>query len=193
MSDLTCKFLGLKLRNPIILASGILGTSADLLERAARAGAGAVTSKSCGPRPRAGHPNPVAVDWGHGLINAIGLSNPGAKEEASLLAETREQLEPLGVPLIASIFAGTVAEFGDVARTIAAANPDLIEVTEDPIVSSDVIGNTHSVVFDAKATMRAQTRMLKTLSWYDNSQAQASRIIDLVKAYGKVGVEGGAA
>ena len=128
MPDLTCDFLNLTLRNPIVLASGILGTSADLLERAARAGAGAVTAKSCGPAPRAGHPNPVVADWGHGLINAIGLSNPGAEAEVALLTAARERLEPLGVPLIASIFAGTVAEFGDVARTIAGARPHLIEV-----------------------------------------------------------------
>ena len=125
---LTCDFLGLPLRNPIVLASGILGTSADVLERVARAGAGAVTAKSCGPAPRAGHPNPVAVDWGHGLLNAIGLTNPGAEEEARMLAEARTRLEPLDVALIASIFAGTVAEFGDVARIIAEAHPHLIEV-----------------------------------------------------------------
>ena len=126
--NLTCDLLGLTLRNPIVLASGILGTSTDVLERVARAGAGAVTAKSCGPTPRAGHPNPVAVEWGHGLLNAIGLSNPGAEEEARMLAEARARLEPLGVALIASIFAGTVAEFGDVARIIAAARPHLIEV-----------------------------------------------------------------
>lgn len=128
MPDLTCDFLNLRFRNPIVLASGILGTSAELLERVARAGAGAVTAKSCGPTPRAGHPNPVAVDWGHGLLNAVGLSNPGAAEEARMLADARARLEPLGVPLIASIFAGTTAEFGEGARTIAAARPHLIEV-----------------------------------------------------------------
>jgi len=128
MPDLTCDLLGMTVRNPIVLASGILGTSADLLERSARAGAGAVTAKSCGPAPRAGHPNPVAVDWDHGLLNAIGLSNPGAEEEAKMLAEARARLEPLGVALIASIFAGTVEEFGDVARIIAAARPHCIEV-----------------------------------------------------------------
>ncbi len=126
--DLTCDLLGLRLRNPIVLASGVLGTSAALLIRAARAGAGAVTSKSCGPGPRAGHANPVAVDWGHGVINAIGLSNPGAEEEAEMLLEARAGLEVLGVPLIASIFAGTVAEYGAVARIVAGAQPDLIEV-----------------------------------------------------------------
>ncbi len=127
-ADLTCCLLDLTLRNPIVLASGIIGTSATLLKRAAEAGAGAVTAKSCGPQPRAGHPNPIALDWGGGLINAVGLSNPGAEEEASLLAQARTMLDPLGVPLIASIFAGTVEEFAHVARTIAPARPHLIEV-----------------------------------------------------------------
>lgn len=125
---LSCTFLHLHLRSPLVLASGIIGTSPTLLARAAHAGAGMVTAKSCGPTPRAGHPNPVALDWGGGLINAIGLTNPGAEEEAVLLAEAKRLLEPLGVPLIASIFAGTVEEFGHVAAIVAQAQPDLIEV-----------------------------------------------------------------
>ncbi len=120
--------LGIQLRNPIVLASGILGTSASLLERAALAGAGAVTTKSCGPAPRSGHANPVVVDWGHGVINAIGLSNPGADEEVALLAEAKERLAPYRVPLFASIFGGTVQEYAEVAATIASAHPDLVEV-----------------------------------------------------------------
>jgi dihydroorotate dehydrogenase (NAD+) catalytic subunit len=126
--DLTCCVAGVRLRNPIVLASGVIGTSAALLARAAGAGAGAVTAKSCGPRPRAGHPNPVAVDWGHGLINAIGLSNPGAAEEVELLTEARRHLRPLGVPLFASVFGGTIEEYGRVAGIIAESGPDLIEV-----------------------------------------------------------------
>lgn len=126
--DLTCRLLDLQLRNPIVLASGIIGTSPTLLKRAAEAGAGAVTAKSCGPEPRAGHPNPIALDWDGGLINAVGLTNPGAEEEARLLTQTRALLEPLGVPLIASVFAGTVAGFVQVARTVAAARPHLIEL-----------------------------------------------------------------
>ena len=98
------------------------------MTRAAHSGAGMVTAKSCGPVPRAGHRNPVALDWGGGLINAIGLTNPGAQAEAVLLVETRRALQPLGVPLIASIFAGTVEAFGQVASVVASAEPDLIEV-----------------------------------------------------------------
>ena len=79
--------------------------------RAAHNGAGMIAAKSCGPEPRAGHPNPVALDFGGGLLNAIGLTNPGAASEADVLAETRQQLRPLGVPLVASIFASTIEEF----------------------------------------------------------------------------------
>lgn len=125
---LSCGFLGLTLRNPLVLASGILGTSPSLLERAAREGAGAVTTKSCGPEPRAGHPNPVALAWDGGVINAVGLTNPGAQEEVPLLRAAKQRLAALGAPLFASIFAPTTELFGEVARVIAAAEPDLIEV-----------------------------------------------------------------
>lgn len=127
-TDLSVNFLGRRFPTPLVLASGIWGTTTSLMVRAAQAGCGAVTAKSCGPVPRAGHVNPSCVDWGGGLINAIGLANPGAVEEVGLLRETKAALAPLGVPLIASIFAGTVAEFGEVAGIVAQAQPDFLEV-----------------------------------------------------------------
>jgi dihydroorotate dehydrogenase (NAD+) catalytic subunit len=157
-ADLTCEFLGLRLRNPIVLASGILGTSPALLERAARCGAGAVTAKSCGPAPREGHPNPVALDWGGGLINAIGLTNPGAEAEAGLLLQARESLDPLGVPLFASIFAGTVAEFGLVARQVAAAKPHLIEVNISCPNVADEFGAPFAATCDSAAAVTAAVK-----------------------------------
>ncbi len=68
------------------------------------------------------------VDWGSGLLNAIGLTNPGAEAEVELLRAAKKVLTPLGVSLFASIFGGTVEEFGQVASIIAGAEPDLIEV-----------------------------------------------------------------
>ena len=75
----------------------------------------------------------------------------------------------------------------------AGAHPGVIESTDDPIVSSDVIGNTHSLVFDSQATMRTGKRLLKTICWYDYNRAQASRLLDLVKAYRRVDLRGGEA
>ncbi|MEW6233284.1 MAG: dihydroorotate dehydrogenase [Chloroflexota bacterium] len=126
--DLSVTICGVLLKNPFVLASGILGTGAALLARVARAGAGAVTAKSYGPEPRAGHPNPTVLDWGGGLINAVGLPNPGVEVGVRELLETKERLRPLGVPLIASLFADTAKGYGEVARAIAQAGPDLLEI-----------------------------------------------------------------
>ena len=122
--DLTCSFLSLDLRNPLVLASGILGTSPELLERMALGGAGVVTSKSCGPQARAGHPNPIALDWAGGVINAVGLTNPGVDDEIPMLKAAKARLAELGVPLIASIFAPSVEAFGEMAAKISEAQPD---------------------------------------------------------------------
>jgi dihydroorotate dehydrogenase (NAD+) catalytic subunit len=98
------------------------------MERVARCGAGGITTKSCGPSPRSGHPNPTVLDWGAGLINAVGLANPGVEAEVDILRETAARLKPLGVPLIASIFGHTIDEFAQVAHQVSDAQPDLIEV-----------------------------------------------------------------
>ena len=128
MVDISCTLAGVKLKNPLILASGLLGTSPTLMERVARSGAGAITAKSCGPEPRAGHPNPIALEWRGGIINAVGLTNPGIMEEIRVLQETKERLSDMQIPLIASIFAPTVDEFGRMAALVSRAEPDLIEV-----------------------------------------------------------------
>ena len=127
-TTLTVDTLGLSFPNPLILASGILGTEPALMERVACAGAGGITTKSCGPLPRAGHPNPTVLDWGPGLINAVGLANPGVEAEVEILRETKARLAPLGVPLIASIFGHTIGEFARVAHRISDGQPALIEV-----------------------------------------------------------------
>jgi dihydroorotate dehydrogenase (NAD+) catalytic subunit len=111
-----------------VLASGILGLSEDLLIRVGEAGAGAVVTKSCGLKPRAGYPNPVVAEWGAGLINAVGLSNPGVDATAEEIKEAKRVLKPKGVAVIASIFAESIWDFGVVAEKISTAKPDLIEV-----------------------------------------------------------------
>ena len=126
--QLEVQLCGVRLPNPLVLASGILGTEAELMARVARAGAGGITAKSCGPLPRAGHPNPTVLAWEHGLINAVGLANPGVEAEVEELARARALLRPLGAALIASIFADTVENFARVAARVAGAGPDLVEV-----------------------------------------------------------------
>ncbi len=127
-TDLSVELCGIRLRTPFVLAAGVLGTTAALLERVARRGAGAVTAKSCSVRPRRGHPNPTVLPWEGGLINAVGLANPGAAAMVGILADARRRLAPLGVPLIASVFAEEAGGFGEVVRILEEAEPDLYEV-----------------------------------------------------------------
>ena len=58
----------------------------------------------------------------------------------------------------------------------------LVDVVEDPIVSSDVIGNPHSLLFDSKGTIKAGSHTLKTLGWYE-SLGHAARLLDVVRLY----------
>ena len=56
----------------------------------------------------------------------------------------------------------------------------ILEYTEDPIVSVDVIHNPHSSIFDALSTM-VSGKMVKVLSWYDNEWGYSVRVVDLAE------------
>ncbi len=115
----------LKFKNPLVLASGILGNAASLLIRAERHGAGAVTSKSITKEPRKGFENPVVVELNYGLINAIGLSNPGIDEFEK---EIKIAKQFLSVPLIVSVAGKSIEEYVYVAKRAVDAGADAIEL-----------------------------------------------------------------
>jgi len=109
---LKTKFLGLKLKNPLILASGVLGLNKNNLLRVQRAGAGALTIKSVSLEPRAGHPNPITAVYECGMLNAVGYSNPGVKHAVEEFAD----LSKLRVPVIASCTAGSARQFAQLVK-----------------------------------------------------------------------------
>ncbi len=122
--DLTVELAGLRLRNPVMLAAGILGLTAGTLKRAYDAGAGAVVTKSIGPEPRAGFSTPILVELDCGLLNAVGLSNPGAEQ----FTREIEALKAEGVPVIASVFGFEPGEYARVASRLAEAGAIAIEL-----------------------------------------------------------------
>lgn len=75
----------------------------------------------------------------------------------------------------------TIAEINRAFKE-AAEGPlkGIVQYTEDPIVSIDIVGNTHSCVFDAQMTS-VIGKMVKIIGWYDNEIGYSSRIIDLIK------------
>lgn len=125
MPDLSVSLCGLSLKNPLILASGIMGVSASSMVSVERHGAGAVTCKSIGPVERLGHKNPTVYAWDHGLTNAVGLPNPGVDAAVPILKEARETLS---VPLIVSMFADTADHFSRVAEKLLAIKPHALEL-----------------------------------------------------------------
>lgn len=118
-------FAGLKLQNPTVLASGILGYSAESLASIVEGGAGAVITKSIGVKPRVGYANPTVVQTKCGLINALGLPNPGINAYAQ---EIRHAKTALQVPLIVSIYGYTPEEYAATARKAAEAGADAVEL-----------------------------------------------------------------
>jgi dihydroorotate dehydrogenase (NAD+) catalytic subunit len=122
---LSTNLAGLKLANPTALASGILGYSGDLLARVAEAGAGAVVTKSIGVEPRAGYPNPTVVQAESGLINAMGLPNPGIGDFAEEITYAKTVVK---VPLIVSVFGYTAEEYAMAAEKAVKAGADAVEL-----------------------------------------------------------------
>ncbi|MBT7914108.1 dihydroorotate dehydrogenase, partial [Candidatus Bathyarchaeota archaeon] len=133
--SLAVEFSGLKLRNPLMNAAGVLGMSPAILKRIYDSGAGAVVTKSLGPVPRKGHPNPTFVRVEAGGVNAMGLPNPGAEYFVDEIKELKEK----GVPVIASFFGGSVQEFAEVAYTLSRAGADALELNAScPNVEKDL-------------------------------------------------------
>ena len=125
MVNLNVNLAGLKLTNPTMLASGILGYSSETLESIAENGAGAVVTKSIGLKPRAGYANPTIVQTKCGLINAMGLPNPGIKE---FVREIRATKKVLKVPLVVSIYGFSTEEYAKVAEKAVGAGADAVEL-----------------------------------------------------------------
>jgi len=108
-----------------MLASGVLGYSAESLNRVAKAGAGAVVTKSVGNAPRMGYANPTVVAAESGLINAMGLPNPGIDVYSE---EIRFSKTLLRVPLIVSVFGYTAEDYAAVATKAVLAGADAVEL-----------------------------------------------------------------
>jgi glyceraldehyde 3-phosphate dehydrogenase len=81
----------------------------------------------------------------------------------------------------------TVEQVNDAVR-VAAEGPlaGIIEYNVDPIVSTDIIGNPHSSIFDAAATQVLGGNLVKVMSWYDNEWGYSNRVVDLIERLGEV-------
>ena len=60
----------------------------------------------------------------------------------------------------------------------------ILEYTEDPIVSQDIIGNPHTSIFDATMTSVMDGNFVKVVAWYDNEWGYSVKMVELLKLFG---------
>jgi len=121
---LVTEIAGLNLANPTMLAAGILGMSGSSLKRVAKAGAGAVITKSMGLKPRVGYSNPTLVQVDCGLLNAMGLPNPSVHHFSEEISEAKKG----GAPVIISVYGFSSKDFSEAAEVAARAGADALEL-----------------------------------------------------------------
>jgi dihydroorotate dehydrogenase (NAD+) catalytic subunit len=147
---------GLALDNPTILASGILGFSAESMHRVIKGGAGAVVTKSVGLEPRMGYANPTVVQAKSGLINAMGLPNPGIDQYVDEIKYAKSLIHS---PLIVSVFGYSADEYATVAKKAVEAGADAVELNVScPHVKQTgaEIGQNATLLYEVVSKVKAQ-------------------------------------
>lgn len=183
--SLKVSMAGLRLENPLLLASGIVGVTVDSLVRAIESGAGGVVSKSIGLEPREGYRNPTLVATDSGLVNAVGLSNPGARVFSEELSAVRGRR----LPIMVSIFGGGPVEFGRVVELLDGNDFLAYELNLScPHVEGvgTEIGHDPEVVASVVKAVRSRT--IKPI--FAKLSANTHRIIDVAKAAVDSGADG---
>lgn len=114
----------LRLRNPTMLAAGILGLTGFSLKRVWEAGAGAIVTKSTSLEASGGYPGPNVIQVTGGLLNAMGLPNPGIEN----MLEEIGIVKNAGATVVGSIFGERGEDFSTLAAKMEKAGADAVEL-----------------------------------------------------------------
>jgi glyceraldehyde 3-phosphate dehydrogenase len=121
-----------------------------------------------------------------GAAKAVGLVIPSLKGKLTGISMRVPVATGSVIDLTVDLAKPVTAEQVNAAIKAAAEGPlkDIVLYTEDPIVSSDIIGDSHSSIFAAPWTQVMQNDMVKVVSWYDNEWGYSCRTADLVARVG---------
>lgn len=123
--DLRTRIVGLELEHPVMNASGILGSEPEHVDILVEYGFSAIVSKSFTVEPRAGYNPPIVVELRNGgLLNAVGLANPGSVGIRGFI----ERAKRCGKPVVISIAGGSVEEFISLASVVEENGGDALEL-----------------------------------------------------------------
>ncbi len=114
--DLRVSIGSLKLKNPVMTASGTFGYAKEFEPYVNLHRLGAVVVKGISLQPRPGNPSPRIVETSCGMLNAIGLENVGVER---FISEKMESLQGIGVPVLVNILGDTVDEYREIAKRLA--------------------------------------------------------------------------
>lgn len=134
----------------------------------------------------------------HATLNIIPTSTGAAKAIGKVIPELAGKLD--GLSMRVPVPNGSVVDLtleleknvtieevnATVRQAAEGALQNILEYTEDPIVSTDIIGNSHSSIFDAQLTQVMGGNMLKVVTWYDNEWAYSSRVEELIDVVGRL-------
>jgi glyceraldehyde 3-phosphate dehydrogenase len=123
-----------------------------------------------------------------GAARAVGKVLPHLKGKLDGMAARVPVPDGSVVDLVVQLDKETSADEINAAMKRAAAGPmvDVLEYTEEEIVSSDIIGNPHSSIFDALSTRMVGPHEARLLSWYDNEWGYSQRVVDLAVKLGNL-------
>ena len=123
--DLSVTIAGVRLRNPVIAASGTFGYGLEYLGLLDITGLGGICTKGLTLNPRPGNPGMRLHETPSGLLNSIGLENPGIE---AFIENELSGLRQLGPAVIANLSGSTVDEYVQGARLLDASEVDMIEL-----------------------------------------------------------------
>ena len=113
--DMTVEVAGIKMRNPVMTASGTFGYGAEFADYLDLESIGAMITKGLSLRPKAGNPTPRIVETPGGMLNAIGLQNVGVD---AFIAQKLPYLSKVATPVIVNLYGNTLEEYGEVAARL---------------------------------------------------------------------------
>jgi dihydroorotate dehydrogenase (NAD+) catalytic subunit len=122
--DISTNIGSFKLQNPTMLASGIMDEDAGSMKRIIKCGAGAIVTKSIGLQLREGYPNPTLIELEYGILNAMGLPNPGIE----CFGDEISQLKQSKIPIIGSIYGANDREFIELAQKMEEYGASAVEL-----------------------------------------------------------------
>lgn len=123
--DLSVNFAGVTLKNPVVTVSGTCGFGEEYAPYYKACRLGAIAVKGTTLAPRAGNPTPRIAETPSGILNSIGLQNPGVE---AFVGTELPRLKAEGATVIANIAGATISDYCKVAETVSKANVDFIEL-----------------------------------------------------------------